>query len=72
MISYLTQEDNIEKIFKDMNNIPDFNKIEFKKAQDTSWVGSSRHYYPRITHQNILYEEEVIIITKDIFWVNHL
>ena len=45
-----SEDDNIEKIFQDMQSKTKLNKIGYAKInKDTSYVGSYRHYYHRAT-----------------------
>ena len=45
-------------MFQDLQYNNEINKISYSPNKfDSSYIGSSKHYYPRSTTQDILYEE---------------
>ena len=60
MIKYKPPEEldseNLEKMFQDIQT-NDLNKIAYKQQYFAGFSGSGRHYYPRSTPPDLLFEE---------------
>ena len=51
-------EEDLEKMFQDLQYNNEINKIGYNsKNFDSSYSGSSRHYYHRTTPEDILYKK---------------